>query len=92
MLGIENHLNYIYSMRGEMSENEALGLSALFNTQLLDTYFRVSSGNTQVSATELRAMPLPPYEMIVSIGQRVRNRTAEGSLDDIVRDAIGAAH
>jgi adenine-specific DNA-methyltransferase len=78
-------------MRGEMSENEALGLSALLNTELLDTYFRVSSGNTQVSATELRAMPLPSYEMIVSIGQRVRNRTTIGSLDDVVRETIGAA-
>lgn len=91
MLGIENHLNYVYSMRDEMIEDEALGLAALLNTELLDTYFRVSSGNTQVSATELRAMPLPPREMIVSIGQRVRNQTGGESLDEIVRDVIGAA-
>jgi adenine-specific DNA-methyltransferase len=91
MLGIENHLNYIYSMRGEMSEDEAFGLAALLNTELLDTYFRVSSGNTQVSATELRAMPLPPREMIVSIGQRVRKQTGGEKLDEIVRDTVGAA-
>lgn len=91
LLGIENHLNYVYSIRDEMSEDEALGLAALLNTELLDTYFRVSSGNTQVSATELRAMPLPPREMIVSIGQRVRKQTAGQSLDGIVREVIGAA-
>jgi adenine-specific DNA-methyltransferase len=91
LLGIENHLNYIYSMREEMNEDEALGLAALLNTELLDTYFRVSSGNTQVSATELRAMPLPPREMIVSIGQRVRKETRGESLDEIVRDVVGAA-
>jgi adenine-specific DNA-methyltransferase len=91
LLGIENHLNYVYSMRDEMNENEALGVAALLNTELLDTYFRVSSGNTQVSATELRAMPLPPREMIVSIGQRVRKQRAAESLDEIVRDVIGAA-
>ena len=91
LLGIENHLNYIYSMRDEMSEDEALGLAALLNTELLDTYFRVSSGNTQVSATELRAMPLPPREMIVSIGHRVRKETAGKSLDEIVRGVIGVA-
>jgi adenine-specific DNA-methyltransferase len=91
LLGIENHLNYIYRIRGELDESEALGLAALLNTELLDTYFRVASGNTQVSATELRAMPLPPLEMIVSIGQRVRKQTGSESLDEIVRDVIGAA-
>ena len=91
LLGIENHLNYIYSMRDEMIEDEALGLAALLNTELLDTYFRVSSGNTQVSATELRAMPLPSREMMVSVGQRVRKQTGGESLDEIVRDVVGAA-
>ena len=91
LLGIENHLNYIYCMRDEMSEDEAVGLAALLNTELLDTYFRVSSGNTQVSATELRAMPLPPREMIVSIGQRVGKQTGGESLDEIVRYVVGAA-
>jgi adenine-specific DNA-methyltransferase len=78
-------------MRDEMNEDEVLGLAALLNTELLDTYFRVSSGNTQVSATELRAMPLPALEMIVSIGQRVRKKTTGESLDDIVRDIMGVA-
>ncbi|MGB8682711.1 MAG: N-6 DNA methylase [Candidatus Binatus sp.] len=91
LLGIENHLNYIYSMRDEMNENEALGLAALLNSELLDTYFRVSSGNTQVSATELRAMPLPPRDMIIFIGQRVRKQSGGESLDDIVKEAIGTA-
>jgi adenine-specific DNA-methyltransferase len=91
LLGIENHLNYIYCMRGEMNEDEALGLAALLNTELLDTYFRVSSGNTQVSATELRAMPLPPREMIVSIGERVKKAPGRVRTDEIVRDIVGAA-
>ena len=92
LLGIENHLNYVYRMRGELDEDEVWGLSALLNTELLDTYFRVSSGNTQVSATELRAMPLPPREMIVSIGQRVKKQNGGGGgMDEIVNEVIGAA-
>ncbi|MGH7925102.1 MAG: hypothetical protein ACREQH_11000 [Candidatus Binatus sp.] len=90
-IGIENHLNYIYSMRGEMNEDEAWGLAALLNTELLDTYFRVSSGNTQVSVTELRAMPLPPREMIVAIGQRARKQAGTEGLDELVREVVGAA-
>ena len=69
-IGLENHLNYIHRPGGSLSEAEAYGLAMLLNSRLLDAYFRTFSGNTQVSATELRAMPLPPLEIIVEIGQR----------------------
>ncbi len=69
-VGLENHLNYIHRPDGTLSVEEARGLAALLNSDLMDTYFRISSGNTQVSATELRAMPLPPVEAIIEIGQR----------------------
>jgi adenine-specific DNA-methyltransferase len=92
LLGIENHLNYIYRLHGELDQDEAYGLAALLTSELLDTYFRVSSGNTQVSATELRAMPLPPRDMIISIGRRAKARTEGGEpLDEIVEQAVGRA-
>ena len=73
-LGLENHLNYIHRPGGGLSEDEVWGLAALFNSRLLDTYFRCVSGTTQVSATELRAMPLPSEETIVEIGRLVKRR------------------
>jgi len=90
LLGVENHLNYIHRPGGELAEDEAVGLAALLNSELLDTYFRVSSGNTQVSATELRAMPLPPRDTILMIGRRAKAVTGCGeSLEEIVGEAVG---
>ncbi len=72
MVGLENHLNYIHRPGGTLSEDEARGIAALYNSSLLDDYFRCINGNTQVSATELRAMPLPPLEEIIDLGKRVK--------------------
>ena len=74
MIGLENHLNYIRGVSREMDVELAYGLSALLNSTFLDRYFRISNGNTQVSATELRAMPLPAERDIRSLGVEVRAR------------------
>ncbi len=72
-IGFENHLNFIYRRKGELDEAEALGLSAVFNSALVDRYFRIVNGNTQVNAAELRALPLPPMEVIRQIGERLQD-------------------
>lgn len=72
-VGIENHLNYIHRPGGTLSEDEAWGLAALYNSRLLDIYFRTINGNTQVSATELRAMPLPTHQTVTTLGQHVKH-------------------
>lgn len=72
MVGLENHLNYIHRPGGTLSEDEARGLAALYSSSLLDDYFRCINGNTQVSATELRAMPLPPLQDIIALGKLVK--------------------
>jgi adenine-specific DNA-methyltransferase len=68
-IGLENHLNYIHRAGQGLAAEEARGLAALFNSRMLDEYIRVVSGNTQVSATELRALPLPARSFIVRLGR-----------------------
>ena len=68
MVGLENHLNYIRGVSRKLDEELAYGIAALLNSAFLDRYFRVSNGNTQVNATELRAMPLPDEASIRAIG------------------------
>lgn len=77
-LGLENHLNYVYRSDGELSREEALGLAALFNSTLVDRYFRAISGNTQVNAAEIRAMRFPCVNTILEIGKAVA-RSHDGS-------------
>ena len=74
LVGLENHLNYIRGVSRELDEELAYGLSALLNSTFLDRFFRISNGNTQVNATELRAMPLPAERDIRSIGVEVQAR------------------
>jgi adenine-specific DNA-methyltransferase len=81
-VALENHLNYVYHAERELSLDETYGLTALFNSALLDRYFRTISGNTQVNATEIRSMKFPTLGVVADIGSRVR---VLASLD---RDAI----
>ncbi|MCK9411582.1 MAG: N-6 DNA methylase [Prolixibacteraceae bacterium] len=85
-IGIENHLNYIYRRKGHLEKNEILGLTALLNSNLFDTYFRTFNGNINVSATELREMPLPPINDIKEIGNQIIsiNDFSQSQVDEIV--------
>ena len=70
-VGIENKLNYIYRPKGHLRRDEVMGLSALLDSEVFDAYFRTFNGNINVSATELRMMPLPPLETIREIGRKI---------------------
>lgn len=87
-IAIENHLNYIYLARRNLTEAETIGLTAIFNSALLDRYFRTVSGNTQVNATEIRAMPFPSLEDITQIGVTVKGLDL-GNRAEIERTVLG---
>ena len=70
-VGIENKLNYIYRPKGHLNRMEVMGIAALLNSTLFDNYFRTFNGNVNVSATELREMPMPPLIVIESIGKEL---------------------
>lgn len=74
-IGLENHLNYIHRTGDPLAPQgigvgEARGLAAILNSQLYDQYIRMVSGTTQVSATELRALPMPRLPFIEQAGRR----------------------
>ena len=65
---------------------EVIGIAALLNSTLFDNYFRTFNGNVNVSATELREMPMPPLEVIENIGKKLisMNDFSMGNINDIV--------
>ena len=71
LVGIENKLNYIHRPGGRLRRDEVIGISALLNSKIFDTYFRTFNGNINVSATELKMMPMPDLSIIQEIGRKI---------------------
>lgn len=88
LVGIENKLNYIYRPQSRLRRDEVMGISALLNSGIFDTYFRTFNGNINVSATELRMMPMPPIETIREIGKKIilKNDYSIEYIDEILMD------
>ncbi len=76
-IGFENHLNVIFRKKGALSASETVGLSAFLNSAIIDRYFRIVNGNTQVNAAELRIMPIPPMDVIKNIGEKIEKVNAD---------------
>ena len=93
-IGLENHLNYIYKANGELSLDEAFGLAALLNTSLVDTFFRMMNGNTQVNVIDIHNLPFPPIEKIREVGKLVRQKKLciGSTLDKEVLGVLGIDH
>lgn len=71
VIGVENKVNYIYRKKGHLERSETVGLCALLNSELFDTYFRIFNGNVNVSATELREMRFPPISELKKTGNKI---------------------
>jgi adenine-specific DNA-methyltransferase len=87
-VALENHINYVYHESRELSVDEMFGVAALFNSTLLDRYFRAISGNTQVNATEVRVMRFLDLATIARIGKQAR--MASDPSQQIIDDAVCA--
>lgn len=90
-IGLENHLNYIHRPGGSMTAREVRGLAAVLNSAPADDYFRSMSGNTQVNAAELRAMPLPGWDCVLDVADRIANRANDLESIDAALDGASSA-
>jgi adenine-specific DNA-methyltransferase len=82
--GLENHLNYLYRVEGELTEDETFGFAAVLNSAVCTSYMRALNSNTQIGAKELMQIPQPHLSVIIKVGQiykATRNM-------DLVNDAL----
>lgn len=84
MIGFENHLNVFHANKKGLPAALAKGLAVYLNSSLVDAYFRQFNGHTQVNATDLRKLPYPSREQLVTLGRSVNGHFPE----QVVVDAL----
>lgn len=88
VIGLENHLNYVYRPGDTMNTAEARGLSAFLASRVVDDHFRALAGSTQVNARDLRRLPLPPLAALTAIGQALPAEPTLAQVDSAVAQVL----
>jgi len=84
LVGFENHWNVIHIRKGSLPLDLAKGMVMFLNSTVLDNYFRVFSGHTQVNATDLRNMKFPNLERLRLMGDSYNQCMPQGEIDALV--------
>jgi len=83
-ISFENHLNYFHRQGRGLLADLAKGLALYLNSTIVDRYFRLFSGHTQVNATDLRKIPYPTYEQLLRLGAYVKEAMPDQETIDAV--------
>ncbi len=83
--GFENHFNVFHFQKHSLNEDAAYGLALFLNSTLVDKYFRIFSGHTQVNATDLRALRYPSVSVLKRLGKASKkHRLNQKEIDMII--------
>ncbi len=83
-VGFENHLNVFHAQGAGLSPLLARGLALYLNSTIVDQFFRLFNGHTQVNASDLRSLPYPSQETLIASrrtasSMRVSGRVCEAT-------------
>ncbi|MBU0654047.1 MAG: hypothetical protein KJ914_02830 [Gammaproteobacteria bacterium] len=73
LIGFENHWNIFHIGKAGLDATLASGLATFLNSTVLDDWFRVFSGHTQVNATDLRTLRYPSQAQLLELGKLAAN-------------------
>lgn len=91
-VGIENHLNYYHNGGRGLPEDLARGMAIFLNSTLVDEYFRLFSGHTQVNAADLRRIPYPMEKQLRLLSAKCDNLADQLRIDAAVNDLVPPLH
>jgi adenine-specific DNA-methyltransferase len=80
-VAFDNKTNYFHCDRTPIPQDLANGLAAYLNSSVVDRYFRIFNGHTQVNATDLRALRYPDKEALESLGRQIGNPMDQDEID-----------
>ena len=91
-ISTHNKINFIdtKNKNEEMNARLVFGLFALLNSTIYDRYLSIVSKSKQINAKELRNLPLPPKNLIESLGVRLISlrQASVDACDSIVNPAL----
>jgi adenine-specific DNA-methyltransferase len=84
-VAFENHLNVYHRNGNGLPDRAAKGLAAFLNSSLVDMYFRLFSGHTQVNAGDLKRLNYPGLDILEKWGAVYEKiKTDPEMIDDLV--------
>ncbi|PNK02806.1 adenine methyltransferase, partial [Cylindrospermopsis raciborskii S14] len=86
-VGFENHLNYFHRNGKGLDINLAKGLSLYLNSSLVDSFFRLFNGHTQINATDLRNLKYPTLEQLLFLGKQ-EGFLSQQQIDEIMEERL----
>jgi adenine-specific DNA-methyltransferase len=89
LIGFDNKLNVFHAHKKGFEKELALGLYVFLNSTLLDKYYRIFGGHTQVNATDLRTIHYPNKRSLERMGENVQEaHLPQERIDHIVDEEI----
>jgi len=87
-VGFDNKTNYFHRSGKGLPERLAKGLTVFLNSTLVDEYFRLFSGHTQVNASDLRRLPYPSAEQLLGLSDASTDLGDHADVDAVVDKMI----
>lgn len=86
-IAFENHWNIFHNQKNGLEKELAIGLLCFLNSSILDKYFRVFSGHTQVNATDLKTIKYPSLSQLKVLGEKYLSKK-KASSDEIMQEVL----
>jgi len=67
---LDNMINYIYNPNKNLTKVQIRGIARYLNLPIVELYFRILNGHTQVNANEVYALPFPSMAELENIGKK----------------------